>query len=126
MWNNTRMTSKHMLRRRPTGFPIIQVFGIGLTLGVLCGFTGCGGGTPAVPPPVTAPLPPVAPAIAGRGFPSPAPWASCYGSAAQMGDLNKAAQTFRIINIDTDPGVGNFTPVQITQLKAGGRNRVIS
>ena len=130
-WNNTRMICKHMLRRRHTGFPVIQVLGIGLTLGVLCGFTGCGGGTPADQPvaptsPVTAPLPPTTPAITGRGFPSAAPWASCYGSAAQMGDLNKAAQTFLIINIDTDPGVGNFTPAQITQLKAGGRNRVIS
>ena len=43
-----------------------------------------------------------------------------------MGDLDKVAQTFRIINIDADPDVGNFTRAQIAQLKNGGRNRVIS
>lgn len=62
----------------------------------------------------------------GRGFPVVAPWVSCYGSAEQMADLGKVARTFRIINIDADPGVGGFTPVQIAQLKNGGRNRVIS
>ena len=43
-----------------------------------------------------------------------------------MGDLDRVAQTFRIINIDADPDVGNFTPAQIVLLKAGGKNRVIS
>lgn len=43
-----------------------------------------------------------------------------------MGDLDRVAATFRIINIDADPGAGNFTPEQIARLKAGGRNRVIS
>ena len=51
---------------------------------------------------------------------------SDYGSADMLGDLGKAAQTFRILNIDADPDTGNFTPAQINQLKAGGRNRVIS
>ena len=124
------MKDKHRPRKRPSGFSVVQALGVALTLGTLCGFTGCGGGggastdaaaTPALP--VTTPTPP---SIAGRGFPSAAPWASCYGSAAQMGDLDKVARTFRIINIDADPGVGNFTPAQIVQLKAGGRNRVIS
>jgi cysteinyl-tRNA synthetase len=50
---------------------------------------------------------------------------SYYGSANHV-DLNQVADTFRIINIDADPGMGNFTANQIGQLKANGRNRVIS
>jgi cysteinyl-tRNA synthetase len=61
-----------------------------------------------------------------RGFPALAPWVSFYGTAAQMGDLAKAAATFRILNIDADPGAGNFTPDQIAILKGNGQNRVIS
>jgi cysteinyl-tRNA synthetase len=61
-----------------------------------------------------------------RGFPAAAPWVSFYGDATQMGDLAKAAATFRILNIDVDPGAGNFTDPQIAQLRAGGQNRVIS
>lgn len=62
----------------------------------------------------------------GRGFPVLSPWVSFYGDASHMGDLNKAAATFRIFNIDADPDTGNFTPKQIATLKAGGKNRVIS
>lgn len=63
-----------------------------------------------------------------RGFPASAPWVSFYGTAAQMGDLAKAASTFRVLNIDADPGDGggNFTTAQITTLKNGGKNKVIS
>jgi cysteinyl-tRNA synthetase len=61
-----------------------------------------------------------------RGFPADAPWLSFYGNASQLGDLGMAASTFRIINLDADPGAGNFTPAQITTLKSGGKNRVIS
>ncbi|MCC6993711.1 MAG: endo alpha-1,4 polygalactosaminidase [Deltaproteobacteria bacterium] len=61
-----------------------------------------------------------------RGFPTGSPWVSFYGTAQQMGDLARVAATFRVINIDADPGAGNFTPAQITQLRAGGTNRVIS
>ena len=43
-----------------------------------------------------------------------------------MGDLDKVAHTFRIINIDADPDAGNLTAAQIARLKGGGRNRVIS
>ena len=49
-----------------------------------------------------------------------------------MGDLNKIAETFRVINIDADPDSdtepdgGNLTRAQITLLKNNGRNRVIS
>lgn len=63
---------------------------------------------------------------AGRGFPESGPWVSFYGTARKMGDLQKVADTFRIINIDADPGLRNFSPDEIATLKAGGRNRVIS
>jgi cysteinyl-tRNA synthetase len=68
----------------------------------------------------------------GRGFPAAAPWVSFYGPASRMGDLNRVARTFRVINIDADPASvshpdhGNFTRSQIARLKAGGRNRVLS
>lgn len=62
----------------------------------------------------------------GRDFPAAGPWMSFYGSARQLGDLAKAARTFRILNIDADPGTGSFLPSQITLLKAGGRNKVLS
>ncbi|MGI4790035.1 MAG: endo alpha-1,4 polygalactosaminidase [Janthinobacterium lividum] len=89
-----------------------------LTGGLLCCllFTGCRS-VFSDPAPISA---------AGRGFPSSSPWVSCYGSAANMGDLTKVAHTFRIINIDADPGGHNFTPKQITQLKVGGQNRILS
>jgi cysteinyl-tRNA synthetase len=62
----------------------------------------------------------------GRRIRVNAPWLSFYGTAAQMGDLQRVATTFRLINIDADPDSGNFTPAQIRALKAGGRNTVIS
>lgn len=72
----------------------------------------------------------------GRGFPATGPWVSYYGAAPQDPTeskrfINQIAETFRIINIDADPGTReqsavNFTPDQIVQLKANGRNRVIS
>ena len=43
-----------------------------------------------------------------------------------MGDLKRVASTFRVINIDADPDGANFTSEQITTLKGGGQNRVIS
>jgi cysteinyl-tRNA synthetase len=62
----------------------------------------------------------------GRGFPATAPWVSFYGEARQMGSLERVARTFRVINIDADPGVANFAPAQIRVLRAGGANRVLS
>lgn len=62
----------------------------------------------------------------GPGFPSTKPWVSFYGNAAQMGDLAKVAATYRVINIDADPGAANFNDAQLRTLKAGGKNRVIS
>lgn len=63
---------------------------------------------------------------AGPGIRANAPWLSFYGTAEQMGDLASVAATFRLINVDADPDTGNFTPAQIRQLKAAGRNTVIS
>jgi cysteinyl-tRNA synthetase, unknown class len=62
----------------------------------------------------------------GRGFPEPGPWVSFYGSSKNALPLERVARTFRIMNIEADPGVGAWTPAQIKMLKAGGRNRVIS
>lgn len=71
---------------------------------------------PTAPPHVTI----------GPGFPDSGPWVSFYGSAKDMGDLSRVARAYRIINIDADPGLGNFTDAQIEVLRAGGQNRVIS
>ena len=92
--------------------------------GLSCGFSGCGGGSSTEA--VSVPAPVATLGQAGRGFPAAGPWVSCYGSAARIGDLDKAAQTFCIFNIDADPDGGNFTPAQIAKLKAGGQNRVLS
>jgi cysteinyl-tRNA synthetase len=62
---------------------------------------------------------------AGPGFPDAAPWVSFYGPADGI-DLQKVADTFRVINIDADPEGANFTKAQLQQLKNGGKNRVIS
>jgi cysteinyl-tRNA synthetase, unknown class len=62
----------------------------------------------------------------GRGFPATGPWVSYYGPAHKVKPLRRLADRFRILNIDADPGVGAWTPAEIRELKAGGRNRVIS
>lgn len=92
---------------------------------------GCGGGSTGGLVTVTSQAQDARTTLAstptpGRGFPNGAPWLSCYGSASQMGDLKRVASTFRLINIDADPDTDNFSPAQITQLKNGGQNRVIS
>lgn len=62
---------------------------------------------------------------AGRGFPTAGPWASFYGSASSI-DLPKMAATYRIMDIDADPDMGNFTASQIKTLKNAGANKVLS
>lgn len=62
----------------------------------------------------------------GPGMPVSGPWVSFYGTAAEMGDLAKVARTYRIINVDADPGSGNFTTEQLQQLRARGANRLLS
>jgi cysteinyl-tRNA synthetase, unknown class len=81
----------------------------------------------AAAPDAAAPAPQSS-AIKGRGpgFPVAKPWVSFYGSAAQMGDVAKVAATYRVINIDADPGSGNFTDAHLKTLKAAGKNKVIS
>ncbi len=60
-----------------------------------------------------------------RGIDVPGPWATYYGAASKL-DMARAAQTYRLLVIDADPDQNNFTPTQIAQLRAGGRNRVLS
>ena len=36
------------------------------------------------------------------------------------------ATNFRIMDIDADPYLGNFTPAQIEQLQGNGQNKVLS
>lgn len=85
----------------------------------------------SAPPAVVASSSAAKPALvtSGPGFPSAGPWISFYGNAAEMGSLDKVAQSFRIVNLDADPtddGVGNFTDAQLQKLKNGGKNRVLS
>jgi cysteinyl-tRNA synthetase len=65
-------------------------------------------------------------AAAGRGVRENRPWVVFYGSAAQLGPLDRIASAFRLIVIDADPAAANFTPSEIARLKAGGRNTVLS
>ncbi|MCJ7798983.1 MAG: endo alpha-1,4 polygalactosaminidase [Polaromonas sp.] len=78
--------------------------------------------TPAAQPAMTTAAPTT---TTGRGFPAGAPWASFYGSAGNV-DIPKMATTFRIMDIDADPDLGNFTPAQIKQLQRNGQNKVLS
>ena len=48
------------------------------------------------------------------------PWAAFYGKASAMGDLDQAAASFHLLDLDADPAGGNFTPDQIARLRAGG------
>jgi cysteinyl-tRNA synthetase len=80
---------------------------------------------PSALPPPPAPAPVVDQGGPGRGFPATWPWVSFYGSADKV-SLPRLARTFRIINIDADPGLGGFAAPQIALLSAGGRNRVLS
>ncbi|MBX3219292.1 MAG: endo alpha-1,4 polygalactosaminidase [Labilithrix sp.] len=81
---------------------------------------------PAAPPGETHAASPAARSTLGPGFPEAGPWVSFYGSAAQMRDLSRVARTYRIINVDADPGARNFTDAELEVLRAGGKNRVLS
>lgn len=93
-----------------------------ITTCVLFALTATGCGSTRTAAPQTSSTPSAGP---GRGFPTAGPWASFYGAASDI-DLDRLAANYRIINVDADPGFGNFTAGQIAELKAGGRNRVIS
>jgi len=62
------------------------------------------------------------------GLPETDAWISFYGTARQMGDIDRVARTFRIINIDADPAAdgGNFSDEEIRRLKGNGRNTILS
>ncbi|WP_232438927.1 endo alpha-1,4 polygalactosaminidase [Burkholderia ubonensis] len=64
-------------------------------------------------------------ATSGPGFPVSGPWMTYYGDASGL-DLNRAATTYRVMDIDLDPGVGNFTAAQVATLKNNGQNKVLS
>lgn len=52
-------------------------------------------------------------------------WAAFYGSAAQLGDLDRAARGFALLDVEADPDAAGFGPAQIAALKAHGA-RVLS
>jgi cysteinyl-tRNA synthetase, unknown class len=54
------------------------------------------------------------------------PWMSYYSGASQMGSETQAANTFHVMDVDLDPGTGNFTPADVVALKANGQNIVLS
>ncbi|MDB5097856.1 MAG: glycoside-hydrolase family protein [Cyanobacteria bacterium RYN_339] len=89
-------------------------------------FTG-GGPAPAQPTPAAAAEPGLG---VGRGIPAGGPWLAYYGGAtelaARFGSLEAAAARYRLFIIEADPATGNFTADQITTLKRGGANRVLS
>lgn len=64
-------------------------------------------------------------ASSGPGFPVASPWMTFYGAATSL-DLNRAASTYRIMDIDLDPGTGNFTAANVATLKNNGQNKVLS
>ncbi|MGU7775015.1 endo alpha-1,4 polygalactosaminidase [Burkholderia sp. MR1-5-21] len=64
-------------------------------------------------------------ASSGPGFAVQSPWMSYYGDDTTI-DLNRSASTFRIMDVDLDPGVGNFVPSDIVTLKNNGQNKVLS
>ncbi len=81
--------------------------------------------TTTTTPTTTTTTTPTSTTTASRGFPDAGPWASFYGTASSI-DTAKMAATFRIMNIDADPDMGNFTATQIKQLQNGGANKVLS
>ena len=54
------------------------------------------------------------------------PWLSYYGRASGMGSLATVADTFHIMDVDLDPGLGNFSTTDVATLKNGGKNLVLS
>ena len=81
--------------------------------------------TTATPTTTTTTIAPTPTPTTGRGFLDAGPWTSFYGNASQV-DLTKMAATFRIMDIDADPDMGNFTATQIKQLQSSGKNKVLS
>ena len=62
-----------------------------------------------------------------RSFPAPGPWLAFWGgTAAEAGDLDQLAKHFRVIVMNPDPDNASWTNEQVVQLKANGKNRVLS
>ncbi|CAB3778662.1 endo alpha-1,4 polygalactosaminidase [Pararobbsia alpina] len=130
-------TIGHATKRR------MQILTKALLGGVLaCTFAACGGGgggsdastngldsnksTTVTPLPAPAPAAASTPVLdAARDF-AGAPWMSYYNAESGMGSVTQAASTFRVMDLDLDPGIGNFTPADVAALKANGQNVVLS
>jgi cysteinyl-tRNA synthetase len=113
-----------------------------------CTFAACGGGgggagggtsdasattgpnsnntTPVGQPPSPTGASAVAPVLdAARNF-AGAPWMSYYNTDSAIGSMTQVSSTFRVMDLDLDPGIGNFTPEDVAALKANGQNVVLS
>lgn len=62
---------------------------------------------------------------ASRNF-AGAPWMSYYNTDSAIGSMTQVSSTFRVMDLDLDPGIGNFTPADVAALKANGQNVVLS
>ncbi|HTJ93341.1 MAG TPA: endo alpha-1,4 polygalactosaminidase [Pararobbsia sp.] len=65
------------------------------------------------------------PTVTTRAF-AAAPWMSFYGTVSSLGSTATIANTFRVMDVDLDPGAGNFSPSDVAALKANGSNIVLS
>ena len=108
-----------------------------------CTFAACGGGgggsdasatggpnsnntTTLTQLPAQVPSGASAPVLdAARNF-AGAPWMSYYNTDSAMGSAAQASSTFRVMDLDLDPGAGNFTAADVAALKANGQNVVLS
>ena len=54
------------------------------------------------------------------------PWMSYYGSSSSLSSLATVASTFRVMDIDLDPGLGGYSTSDVTTLKSSGANVVLS
>ncbi len=61
-----------------------------------------------------------------RGFRVVEPLVVYYGNSEELSDLQRFADSYRVIIIEADPGFGYWTPEQVEFLKQGGRNHVLS
>nr|WP_311527183.1 endo alpha-1,4 polygalactosaminidase [uncultured Ralstonia sp.] len=110
--------------RRATRMALVTLLLCGLMAG--CGGGGDGAGNNAASSaPAAQPATPGSVAVQSPAF-SASPWMTYYGSAQSMGSLATAAATFRVMDIDLDPGMGNFSTTDVASLKNGGGNIVLS
>ena len=126
-----RLRSSHVLAR--------GLFGTVATLIALtcCVVSGCGGGgggsansdatsSNASGNTVNSASSVVATAGTLRANVAATPWMSYYGSSSTLSSLATVANTFHVMDIDLDPGLGGFAASDVVTLKAGGANVVLS